>query len=140
MMQARFVAKKGATKEAVEILVKFLRHLGHVKVCMQADSESGLLDLVVQAQQRLCQPGDDAEASTIRQVRVRTTGGWSSPSNGHVERAHGLLKGMVRTLLSDVQVRMDAGENVDTTRPSTEPKMGITVMEGLGRAQTASGT
>ena len=84
LVNARYVTKKGATKDAVDLVVKMLRHLGHVKVCLQSDAEPGLVELLVATQAAIC--GQDAVGNT-RQVRVRTTGGNSFQSNGAVENA-----------------------------------------------------
>ena len=102
-MMARFVDDKSTSDFAVRSFAKFVKHLGHAHVCLQSDAEPGIVAVLMAVQQAVCQGSEQ-----VRQVRVRNTGGFASASNGAVERAHGMLKGMLRTIMYEVAKK--AGE------------------------------
>ena len=130
VLWARFVPKRGATSEAVNLLVKLVRHLGHVKVVLQADNDAALVELLHAVQSEVCSGKGDADgAAPTKQVRVRTTGGFSSASNGAVERAHALIKGLLRTHVHSLQMRLDKEAGVRTTQLVPEKKKTLTTDE-----------
>ena len=98
LMMARFVDSKTATDFAVRSLAKFMLHLGHTSVVLQSDAETSMLNVLNAVQKELC----TGRPNGLGSVRVRNTGGFSSQSNGAVERSHGIIKGMLRTILYDV--------------------------------------
>ena len=98
VMIARFVSGKTASAYAVKLFARFVRELGHTRVCLQSDAEKGLMAVLTAVQTELC----NGVAESIQSVRLRNTGGFASASNGAVERAHGMIKGHLRTLMHDV--------------------------------------
>ena len=116
----RTVTRKGPAQDAVKVVMNFVKDLGHVKTSMQCDAESALKALLSQVQMEMCRQSDDAGG--VRQVRVRTTNGHSSNSNGMAERAIRTVKGLVRTFVHDIQERLQEG---------VAPTWKISVQDGI---------
>ena len=76
-----------------EMMRQFLSDLGHIKICIQTDGESSLINLMKEAQERSLRGGE----GVTKQVRVRSTAGYTSSSNGLAERSHAWIKGGFRT-------------------------------------------
>ena len=50
----------------------------------------------------------DNPGGGVQMIRVRTVLGYCSNANGHVERAVRSLKGLIRTYVCDVQIRLSS--------------------------------
>ena len=89
--------KGGTDKYAVRVVTQLLEELGYAEACLQCDVEASIMDL-----RRVI------AASTNRTMHVRVSTPESPQSNGRVERYHGVVRGITRTLLAALDERCKA--------------------------------
>ena len=120
-LMADLVTAKGATQDAVKLVTKFIKDLGHTRVLLQGDAEPAIRSLLEAAQQQVCRDGGGA----TQQVRIRVTSGHASNSNGAVERCIRTLRGLIRTHAHDIEGRMNSINRDSGTQWRLSPSDGL---------------
>ena len=95
-----------ADDQVLRALEEWLLHLGHMQVIIQTDDESSIIASMRMVIDQVAGQLATAEGHPMKRISMRTTQGYSSGSNGGVERFIGTVKGLFRTYNTHVAQKL----------------------------------